>query len=686
MPAESNGQEPLLHISDLNVEFRSSGRTFKAVNGVSLSIGPGERFGMVGETGAGKSLTAWAAVGLLPGSARMTRGRVLYKGNDLTSAPDTLSALRGREISFIVQNPAGALSPMTRIGDQLINAYRAHRPTDRRTATERAVEGLRQVGIPDPDRRARAYPHELSLGMAQRVLIAMALLHEPKLLIADEPTSGLDATIQAEILDLLMTLVRERNTALWLITHDLGVVAHYCERAAVIFGGAVVEAGPVASLFENPAHPYTIGLVDARLTNERNRARFKVAGPPPDPTALARGCGFAYRCPWAEERCRREPPACLPIATDHDVRCWLAQEKRGGIDRPIRVCAPDGAPLAAAAELKPLVAISGLVKHFHTAARATVRAVDGVNLVIGSGQAVGLVGESGSGKSTLARCLLRITDVSAGQILFEGQDITRLRDSGLRDLRNRMQMVFQDPLASLDPRQTVESIIEEPLRLLTTLSPNQRHARVHELIESVRLSAIHLTRYPHQLSGGQQQRVGIARALATNPRLCVLDEPTSAVDWPIRAELLELLDQLRREMSFSFLFISHDLGAVRYICDRVAVMYLGRIVEEAPTRTLFAAPEHPYSRALLSSMLEPSMDTSAARIELHGEPGSPIAPPSGCRLHPRCPIALPACSHEPQELAVIASGHAVACMRITNSEYVGQAASRLDEAVNIGRH
>jgi peptide/nickel transport system ATP-binding protein len=618
----------------------------------------------------------------------MTGGRVLYKGNDLTRAsPDALSALRGREIAIIVQNPASALSPMTRIGDQLANAYRAHRPADRRTAKERAIEGLRQIGIPDPDRRARAYPHELSLGMAQRVLIAMALLHEPKLLIADEPTSGLDATIQAEILDLLMALVRERGTALWLITHDLGVVAHYCKRAAVMFGGTVVETGPVASLFENPAHPYTIGLVDARLTGERNRARFKVAGPPPDLTAVARGCGFAYRCPWAEERCRREPPSCLPIATDHEVRCWVAQEKRGGIDRPARIRVPDGMPAAAAAaDLEPLVAISGLVKYFLTAARATVRAVDGVDLVIGSGQAVGLVGESGSGKSTLARCLLRITEVSAGQILFEGDDITRLRDSGLRNLRKRMQMVFQDPLGSLDPRQTVESIIDEPLRLLTTLSPKQRRARIHELIESVRLSAIHLSRHPHQLSGGQQQRVGIARALATNPRLCVLDEPTSAVDWPIRAELLELLDQLRREMSFSFLFISHDLGAVRYICDRVAVMYLGRIVEEAPTRALFAAPEHPYSRALLSSMLEPSLDTSTVRVELHGEPGSPISPPSGCRLHPRCPIALPACAHRPQELAAIASGHTVACMRVTNSKYVERPPSRFEEAANVGRH
>ena len=330
MPADDppDGRRPILEIADLGVQFASGGRTFRAVDHVSLSIAPGERFGMVGETGAGKSLIAWAAVGLLPRAARMTSGHVWYEGNDLTTAsPEKLSSLRGREIAFIVQNPAAALSPITRIGDQLVNAYRAHRKTDRATATARAIEGLRQVGIPDPARRARSYPHELSIGMAQRVLIAMALLHEPKLLIADEPTSGLDVTIQAEILDLVMELVRERNTALWLITHDLGVVAHYCERAAVIFAGSIVETGPVATLFNNPAHPYTRGLVDSRLTDDRGRERFNIAGAPPDLSRKAVGCRFAYRCPWVEERCRQEEPALSPLEAGHEVRCWVAQER-----------------------------------------------------------------------------------------------------------------------------------------------------------------------------------------------------------------------------------------------------------------------------------------------------------------------------------------------------------------------
>jgi peptide/nickel transport system ATP-binding protein len=671
----SVSRSSLLEISDLSVEFTSSGKIFRAVDGVSLSIGPGERFGMVGETGAGKSLTAWAAIGLLPRSARMTRGQVLYNGNDLTHAsPAALSSLRGSEIAIIVQNPTAALSPMTRIGDQLINACRAHRKTDRASAKARAVESLRQVGIPDPLQRANAYPHELSIGMAQRVLIAMALIHEPKLLIADEPTSGLDVTVQAEILDLLMNLVRERNTALWVITHDLGVVTHYCERAAVIFAGSIIETGPVARLFEHPAHPYTIGLVDSQLAYRRDRERFNIAGAPPDLSLSSVGCRFAYRCPWIETRCRQNEPPLAGLETGHDVRCWVARDgarqwhQAGSGSAPVTSVCTDtkGTPSVA----NPLVDIRGLVKHFPIGQGNVVHAVDGVDLAIRRGEAVGLVGESGSGKSTLARCLLRLIAPTEGEIRFEGTDIARLPDSALRRLRSRMQMVFQDPLGSLNPRQTIRSILDEPLRLLTDMSARDRDARLRQLLDAVRLSSIHLERYPHQLSGGQQQRIGIARALATNPKLCVLDEPTSAVDWPIRAELLELLDQLRREMSFSFLLISHDLGAVRYVCERVVVMYLGRVVEEAPTKDLFASPEHPYSRALLSSMLELSVEDLPARVELSGESSSPIRPPSGCRLHPRCPISVAACAKTPQQLAPVNPGHSVACMRITSSRDV----------------
>jgi peptide/nickel transport system ATP-binding protein len=669
----SEGGRALLEIEGLGIEFVSSGRTFRAVDNVSLAIAPGERFGMVGETGAGKSLTAWAAIGLLPRNARMTGGQVWYEGEDLMRlSPARLSAIRGKEIAIIVQNPTAALSPMTRIGDQLVNAYRAHRKIDRSTAMDRAIDGLRQVGIADPSRRIRAYPHELSVGMAQRVLIAMALLHEPRLLIADEPTSGLDVTLQAEILDLVMELVRERNTALWLITHDLGVVAHYCGRAAVIFAGSIVETGPVATLFERPAHPYTMGLVDSRLTEERGRERFNIAGAPPDLSAREAGCKFAYRCPLVEDQCRCSEPRLAELAPGHDVRCFVAH---AGIPRRTRA-ETVGGPFERRLDsivldgTEPLVEIRRLVKNFPIGRSGLLRAVDEVDLVIAQGEAVGLVGESGSGKSTLARCLMRIIEPTSGEIRFEGRDIASLGDTALRALRARMQMVFQDPLGSLDPRQTVKAIIEEPLRLLTALSREQRSARVLDLLDAVRLSPMHIDRHPHQLSGGQQQRVGIARALATSPRLCVLDEPTSAVDWPIRAELLELLDQLRREMNFSFLFISHDLGAVRYVCDRVAVMYLGQIVEEAPTAELFAAPRHPYSRALLSSMLEPSLADLRSRIQLHGEPPSPIAPPSGCRLHPRCPIAVPECARKPQALASVRPGHDVACHRITHSRDV----------------
>ena len=556
MPADDppDGRRPLLEIADLGVEFASGGRTFRAVDHVSLSIAPGERFGMVGETGAGKSLTAWAAIGLLPRAARMTSGHVWYEGSDLTTAsPEKLSSLRGREIAFIVQNPAAALSPMTRIGDQLVNAYRAHRKTDRATAQARAVEGLRQVGIPDPARRARSYPHELSIGMAQRVLIAMALLHEPKLLIADEPTSGLDVTIQAEILDLVMELVRERNTALWLITHDLGVVAHYCERAAVIFAGSIVETGPVATLFNNPAHPYTRGLVDSRLTDDRGRERFNIAGAPPDLSRKAVGCRFAYRCPWVEERCRQEEPALSPLEAGHEVRCWVAQERsrppddtdQGAMRR--RLCparAGEKEPRSRSSRFGASSSISsspaGRCSAPWTASTSTSAAAKRSGWWAKAAAANRLWPAACSGSPTSRR----------GKSASTGRTSPGCRMQRYARLRPLMQMVFQDPLGSLDPRQTLESIIEEPLRLLTSLTADQRRARIRELLEAVRLSAMHLGRYPHQLSGGQQQRVGIARALATNPRLCVLDEPTSAVDWPIRAELLELLDQLRRRDEF----------------------------------------------------------------------------------------------------------------------------------------
>jgi len=546
--------EPLLSVRDLAVSFEGEDTTTTAVDGVSLDVAPGEILALVGESGCGKSVTALSLVGLLGAPNAVTSGSVRYDGQELIGASDdTLRRLRGEQLAMIFQDPLSSLNPVLRVGDQIAEQIRAHRPVGRAEARERTIELLRRVDIPDPERRVDSYPHELSGGMRQRVTIAMALSCEPRILIADEPTTALDVTVQAQILDLIRELRAETGAGVLLITHDFGVVAQLADRVAVMEAGRIVEQGSVEEVFERPRDDHTKRLLAAVP---------RIDGPPP----------------------RRPSPA------ERLARAASRAEAAG-----------DGA-----APTGPLLALDGLEVQFPVRGRRRrgeqpPRAVDGVTLTIEPGETVGLVGESGSGKSTLARAAVRLLDPTGGTVAFAGRDITRARRRELDPLRSELQIVFQDPYGSLNPRKRVRDIVGLPLRL-HGVSKQQAAERVDALLERVGLAPEHADRWPHEFSGGQRQRIGIARALALEPRLVVLDEPVSALDVTVQAQILDLLDELQRDLGLAYLFISHDLGVIRQVADRVAVMRAGKVVELAPASEIYARPKHAYTAELLSAV------------------------------------------------------------------------------------
>ncbi|POX48535.1 ABC transporter ATP-binding protein [Streptomyces sp. Ru71] len=541
---------PLLDIEDLLISYRTRTGLVPAVRGVSLSVRPGEVVALVGESGSGKSTTAHAVLGLLPAGARVEGGAVRLDGTDLAGAGEaTLRAHRGRTVGLVPQDPMVSLNPVQRVGRQVAEVLLIHRlAPDRDTARRRAVHLLGEAGLPDPHLTARRYPHELSGGMRQRVLIAVALAARPRLLVADEPTSALDVTVQRAILDHLGALTRQADTAVLLITHDLGVAADRAQRIAVMSSGRIVESGPVDDVLGAPQHPCTRAL-------------------------LAAAPAFA-------------PPR-RPTTARTQARATAAPSK------------PGPSPSSRAADL--LVA-EDLVKEFPARRAPARRAVDGVSLRIARGETLALVGESGSGKSTTARLLVRLTEATGGRITFDGEDVTRLRGAGLRRLRRRMQIVYQNPYASLDPRLPVAEIVTEPLRAYRLAGRAERARQAADLLDRVRLPAALLRRRPAELSGGQRQRVAIARALALRPDLVVCDEPVSALDVSAQAQILDLLMELQRESGIGYLFISHDLAVVRRIADRVGVMRHGRLVECGPVESVFTAPQHPWTEELLASV------------------------------------------------------------------------------------
>ena len=642
---------PLLSVTGLEVSFLTGGTWQPVVQDVSFEVAAGETLGLVGESGCGKTVSSLAVMGLIPtANGRITAGSVMFQGRDLISIDsEELRRVRGERIAMVFQEPMTSLNPSFTVGDQICLAIRSHRRSSKQEARARAAEVLDRVGIPDARRRLDEYPHTFSGGMRQRAMIAMALACEPSLLIADEPTTALDVTVQAQILELLHSLKDETGMGMLFVTHDLGVVADICDRVAVMYAGQVVEQASTDSLFARPRHPYTEGLLASMPQKAVPGQRLPVIpGRVPAAGRMPTGCRFRNRCSVATPVCE-QPVELVPAGPDGTVRCCRHEELtlRGATDQRSETETP---PLV---DRPPLLVVEGLRKEFPVTsgilrrARGQARAVDGIDLTVGAGETVGLVGESGSGKSTVARLVLRLIEPTGGTIMVDARDLTEARGRTLRSARSGMQMVFQDPYSSLDPRSTVGRSVGEPLEIHQGLRGARRDRRVAELLGLVGIDPQMAGRLPHEFSGGQRQRIAIARALALDPRLLVCDEPVSALDVSTQSQVINLLADLQEQLGLAYLFIAHDLSVVRHISHRIAVMYLGRIVETGPAEEVYRRPTHPYTQALLSAIpiADPVRQRKRERIVLHGEMPSPLDPPSGCRFRTRCPYAMDVC-HE----------------------------------------
>jgi oligopeptide/dipeptide ABC transporter ATP-binding protein len=596
----------VLDIQNLTVTFDTPDGPVHAVKGVSLAVPPGECLGVVGESGSGKSQTFLAAFGLVASNGRAT-GSAKLNGQELVGLkPDQLTPVRGRKVGFVFQDPLTALTPHMRIGTQMAEGLRLHFGLDQAAAEARCKDWLERVRIPEASRRLRQYPHELSGGMRQRVMIAMAMMGEPDLLIADEPTTALDATVQAQVLDLIDDLRRDTGAAVVLITHDMGVIARMASQVAVMKAGEVVETGDIGAVFRTPQADYTRMLLNAvpRIESARRDG----------------------------ERALSAPVAGDPLLTVRDLKMHFPVDGAGGL----------------------------------FARKKQLRAVDGVSFDLRPGETLGVVGESGCGKSTLARAVIQLLKPSAGSVTFLGRGIDASDNKALREARKDLQIVFQDPLASLNPRMTAGDIIAEPLDTFEPgISRDERRARVEEIMAKVGLLPMMINRYPHEFSGGQNQRIGIARAMILRPKLIVADEPVSALDVSIRAQIINLLHDLQKEFGIALIFISHDLAVVRHVSHRVLVLYLGKIMELADSPTLNAKPRHPYTQALLSAapVPDPEVERGKPRIVLQGDLPSPLNPPSGCVFRTRCPKAQAKCAKEIPSLDPRGgpSDHLVAC-------------------------
>jgi oligopeptide/dipeptide ABC transporter ATP-binding protein len=697
--------EPSLQVRNLKAEFDTAEGVVNAVDGVSFDVFPGETLGIVGESGSGKSASVMSLLGLLEKPAgRVIGGEIRYRGQDLRRMSNAeLRRIRGKEIAMVFQDPMTSLNPVIKVGSQITEALRiADHSMSRSRARMRAVELLALVGVPDPEKRVGQYPHEYSGGMRQRAMIAMAIANQPSILIADEPTTALDVTIQAQVLDVLKHAQEATGAATILITHDLGIVAEMADRVLVMYGGRIVEAGTVEEVFADPRHPYTVGLMGSLPRPNADLDRLvPIKGMPPSLLAPPPGCTFHPRCALygGRRECHSKPPELTIVADDggHVSACHFVAEVpalRQRIEDEIGITITADAdseavaasvPLLAARDREPapllrdgdglgeeILRVEGLQMHYPVtegiARRVTghVRAVDGVDLTLRAGETLGLVGESGCGKSTTGRTIMRLLEPTGGKIVFKTEDITNLGRRELRHVRRDMQILFQDPFSSLDPRMRVRDIIGEPLRIHGMYRGGASGARrVEELMELVGLNPEHSRRYAHQFSGGQRQRIGVARAIALNPSLLILDEPVSALDVSIQAQVVNLLMELQQRLGLAYLFIAHDLGVVRQISHRVAVMYLGRIVEIGDKQQVYERPTHPYTQALLSAVPvpDPSARSQRERIVLTGDVPNPAHPPAGCNFHTRCFKAREECVKEDPVLADRENlGHPSACL------------------------
>ncbi|MGW3602735.1 ABC transporter ATP-binding protein [Micromonospora sp. NPDC005161] len=671
--------QPLLELRDLDTDIALRRGTVHALDGVSLQVMPGETLGVVGESGSGKTMTALSIMGLLPPGGQVSGGQILFEGRDLRSlSADEVRRIRGVRMGMVFQDPLTSLNPTMRIGVQVGEPLRVHERVGRAEARERTIEILRRVGMPRPERIVDNYPHELSGGMRQRVAIAMALICSPRLLIADEPTTALDVTTQRQILELIDDLREEFGMAVILVTHDLGVIAGRADRVAVMYAGRVVETAATGELFRSPRHRYTEALMEAlpesaiRESGEHARL-YSIQGLPPDLSRPLTGCRFAPRCRHVTNECRTSEVTLSAGAHQHTCLHPVPAGPAAPVSlpAPARVePVPEPADAAAASgELaaEPILSVRDLVKNYAAHGRGLLRrtagqvsAVAGVSFDVGPGETFGLVGESGCGKSTVGRLAVGLEQATAGQIMLDGTDIAGLAGRERRRMHRQVQLMFQDSYAAMNPRMRVDAILAEPLEIQKVGGPAARRARIATLLDQVGLSRRVLERYPHEFSGGQLQRIGLARSLALQPRLIVGDEPVSALDVSIQAQVLNLMRDLQRELGLAYVFISHDLSVVDYMADRIGVMYLGKLVEVGPARDVVRAARHPYTQALIDAVpsVTPNAETAREGVTIRGELPSALNPPTGCRFRTRCPLAQDVCETEPP---LAGDTHQVAC-------------------------
>jgi len=666
----------LLDVSNLNVTFELKNASVKAVDNVSFHVKKGEFLAVVGESGCGKSVSSLSILKLLPEKiANIQSKHLIFDGEDISNwSSDQLREIRGKRISMIFQEPMTSLNPVLTIGDQVTEPLITHLNLSVTEANIRAIELMEMVGIPEPKSRLTQYPHQFSGGMRQRVMIAIGLACQPDLIIADEPTTALDVTIQAQILELLKDISNRLGIAVIMITHNLGVVAAYADRVNVMYAGRIIETGTSNKIFKKPTHPYTIGLLRSvpRLDQSRKGKLATIDGLPPNLMNPPTGCRFYERCPIKNSDCKQSPSLIETSPKElASVACWHF-EKAMENGSNMYASSEENSKSIPDVNAKPIIEIKNLKQHFNISLRTgwlktvsgKVKAVDDISFSIQPGETVGLVGESGCGKTSVGRSILHLNDPTSGDIKFKGIE---MNNKSIALVRRDMQVIFQDPFSSLNPRMTIGEILDEPLRVHKIIEDKEkRKEKIDKLLGQVGLYTYMSERYPHELSGGQRQRVGIARALSMEPKLIICDEPVSALDVSVQAQIINLLEDLQKELGLSYLFIAHDLAVVRHISHKVIVMYLGKIMEVAEESMLYSNPQHPYTKALLDAapVPDPEIEKNRKRIILKGELPSPLNPPKGCVFSSRCPKFSDECSKETPQLAKFKNDHFVSCIKV----------------------
>jgi peptide/nickel transport system ATP-binding protein len=643
---------PVVSVKNLAIAYETRKGDVRAVRDVSFDIFRGETLGLVGESGCGKSTVAYGLVNYLGRNGKIVAGEIAFQGQSLVNrSAEELRRLRGDQIAMVYQDPMTSLNPVLRIGEQMTEVLTTHRGLAQDAARTRCLEMLRRVYMPDPEKVLERYPHQISGGQQQRVVIAMALLNNPALLIMDEPTTALDVTVEAAVLDLVADLRRDFDTAILFISHNLGVIARVSDRVGVMYAGELVELAPVADIFARPQHPYTQGLIRCLPKlglSKASSALYPIRGRVPAPDSLPPGCVFEPRCDYARDACRGQRPALRPVFERHLTRCLFSEEIDAAQWQPPADVAPAEIVERPVDGAKPILQVENLKTYYHhpdssplsmigLGRREFVKAVDGVSFRVPQGFTLGVVGESGCGKSTLIKTVIGLEDMSGGKVEFMGFDINRKVNARDVNLIKELQMVFQNPDATMNPSYSIGQQIERPLRRFKVVPRGQIREEVVRLLRAVKLDEHYYDRFPRQLSGGEKQRVGIARAFAGRPDLVLCDEPVSALDVSVQAAVLNLLLEIQRQQGTTMIFIAHDLSVVRFFSDFVAVMYLGQIVEIGTAEDIYAPPYHPYTESLLAAVPIPDPAAEQQHIRLEGSVPSPLNPPSGCRFHTRCP-------------------------------------------------